>query len=192
MKRLFAVSLIACATFAPAAFAQSQPSAGWEVGAGYNYVHTNAPPAACGCFSMNGGVASVARQFTPRFGVEAEVNGVYNANVNATGQSLTLYTYVAGPRYRFTPTRRVGPYAQVLVGASHASGGLYGTATSATGTANAFATSLGGGIDLAISKHVALRLIQADYLLTLLPNNVNSRQNNVSLSTGFVIRFAAK
>jgi len=192
MKRLFAISLLACATFVPSALSQSKPPAGWELGAGYNYVHTNAPPSGCGCFPMNGGIASVTRQVNPRFGLEAEINGVNNGNVNATGQSLKLFTYVAGPRYRFAPTRRVSPYAQILVGASHASGGLYGAGTSSSGTANAFATSLGGGIDMALSQHVALRLVQADYLLTLLPNGVNSRQNNVSLSTGIVIRFATK
>jgi len=192
MKRLFAVSLIVCATFVSCAHSQSKSSKGWELGVGYDYVHTNAPPAACGCFPMNGGIASVAWRFTPHFSLEAEINGVTNGNIAATGQSLKLFTYVAGPRYRFMPTRRFSPYGQILVGASHASGGLYGTGTSSTGTANAFATSIGGGLDLALSRHVALRLAQADYLLTLLPNGVNSHQNNVSLSTGIVFHFAKK
>ena len=47
---------------------------------------------------------------------------------------------------------------------------------------------MGGGLDLKLTRHLALRLIDADYLLTLLPNGINSRQNNVSLSTGVVFR----
>jgi hypothetical protein len=37
-----------------------------------------------------------------------------------------------------------------------------------------------------------VRRVQAEYLLTLLPNGVNSRQNNFNLTTGIVIRFGAR
>ena len=57
---LLAVSLIVFAAFLPVAFGQSAPSYKWEGGFGYNFLHTNAPPAQCGCFDMNGGTASVA------------------------------------------------------------------------------------------------------------------------------------
>ncbi len=40
-----------------------------------------------------------------------------------------------------------------------------------------------------LTQHVAIRVVQVDYLLTLLSNGVNSRQNSVSVSTGFVVRF---
>jgi len=49
----------------------------------------------------------------------------------------------------------------------------------------------GGGVDYNLFKHIAIRPIQADYLLTrfrvaTLPKRT---ENNVRLSTGFVIRF---
>jgi outer membrane immunogenic protein len=190
MKLNLAILLIAFACATSAASAQTAVPYTWEVGAGYNFVHSNAPPTGCGCFSMNGGTASALRQFTPRLGVEAEFSGIYNGNVNATGRSLTLLTYLAGPRYRLLQSdRRFDPYAQVLLGGSHASGGLYGSSSSPSGTANAFATSIGGGVDMKLTQHIGIRIVQVDYLLTLLSNGVNSRQNNVSVSTGFVIRF---
>ncbi len=190
MKRKLVIQLIAFACATSAASAQTATPYKWEFAAGYNFVHTNAPPAGCGCFSMNGGTASALRQFTPHLGVEGEFSGVNNGNVNATGRSLTLLTYTVGPRYRFLASdQRFEPYAHVLLGGAHASGGLYGSSASDSGTANAFATSIGGGVDLKLTQHVGIRIVQVDYLLTLLSNGVNSRQNNLSVSTGFVVRF---
>jgi outer membrane immunogenic protein len=192
MKFPVAFSLLLAAACAVPAVAQSNPPALWEVAAGYNFVHTNAPPSGCGCFSMNGGTASITRQFTPSFGIAGEFNGVTNGNVNASGHSLTLLSYLAGPRYRLSPARRFSPFAQILVGVAHASGALYAPSGSASGGANAFATSIGGGVDLGLNRHVSLRLVEADYLLTLLPNGVNSRQNNLNLTTGVVFRFGTR
>jgi hypothetical protein len=46
----------------------------------------------------------------------------------------------------------------------------------------------GGGFDVRIARHVAIRPIEADYLLTRLPNGVNGAQNNLRLSAGLVLR----
>ena len=119
--------------------------------------------------------------------------GTTNSKVDAAGHSLTLLTYLAGPRYRYIPSRgRLVPFVQVLIGGAHASGGLYAASGSSSGTANAFATSMGGGVDVALNPHISLRLVQAEYLLTLLPNGVNSRQNNTNLSAGIVIHIGAR
>ena len=193
MKSLLAISIIFAAVCSLPAIAQSTPSANWEIGAGYNFVHANAPPSGCGCFSMNGGSASANRQFTPSFSLAGEFNSVTNGSVNTSGHSLTLLTFLVGPRYRFVPSHgRLSPYGQVLVGGAHASGGLYAASGASSGTANAFATSIGGGADLSLNPRVGWRVVQAEYLLTLLPNNVNSRQNNVSISTGIVIHFGGR
>lgn len=193
MKLRAAILLFISAACAVRATSQTSPSSNWEVGAGYNYVHTNAPPTGCGCFSMNGGSASVVRQVTMAFGIAGEFNGVTNGSINTTGRSLTLLTYLAGPRYRYIPTRgHFVPFAQILVGGAHASGGLYATSGSSSGSTNAFATSMGGGVDVALTRHFAVRLVQAEYLLTLLPNGINSRQNNFSLSAGIVLRIGGR
>lgn len=46
----------------------------------------------------------------------------------------------------------------------------------------------GGGLDIPISRHIAIRPIEADYLLTRLPNGGNNVENNLRLSAGLVIR----
>jgi hypothetical protein len=50
----------------------------------------------------------------------------------------------------------------------------------------------GGGFDLPLSRHLILRPIQAEYLMTRLPNGVNDRQNNILITTGVAVRFGAR
>lgn len=168
--------------------AQSLQPQGWEAGLGYNYVHSNIRPG-CNCFALNGGTASVVKQLTPRIGLEGAFQGVHNGDAGATGKSLNLYTFMIGPRYQWPTSRRIVPFGHVLLGASHATGTLYGSPGTPAEAGYAFATLLGGGVEVPIASRLVLRPVQADYLLTLLPNGFNDRQNNFSLSTGFVFRF---
>jgi len=46
--------------------------------------------------------------------------------------------------------------------------------------------ALGGGVDLRLSRSVAFRMIQADYLLTRFGGIT---QNNARITTGLVYRF---
>ena len=48
---------------------------------------------------------------------------------------------------------------------------------------------LGGGINLAVTDRVAIRPIQADYLVNWFLGN---RQDNIRLSGGIVLRFGHK
>jgi peptidoglycan-associated lipoprotein len=180
-----AISLVpAVAQAAPAL--EAQPSA--ELALAYSYVRANAPPAGCGCFSMNGGSASFAYRLAHSVSVVGEFGAVNNGNVDSTGLDLTLSTYLAGPRYSLHKSARFTPFAQVLVGGAHASGGLAPSEIH-TGSSTAFAMAAGGGLDIKLTRHLAFRAFQTDYLLTLLPNRVNDHQNNFRLSTGVVLRF---
>lgn len=57
-----------------------------------------------------------------------------------------------------------------------------------TGAATDFAMIAGGGLDIGIARHIAIRPVEADYLLTRLPNGVNGNENNFRLSAGVVLR----
>ncbi len=95
--------------------AQTQPSN--EIALDYNYVHTNAPPAGCGCFSMNGGSGSYAYHFGPQFAAVIEVGAVHASKIDSTGLDLTLTSYLGGPRFYYRrPHARFVPYGQVLLG----------------------------------------------------------------------------
>jgi len=60
----------------------------------------------------------------------------------------------------------------------------------ASTTRNGFATTTGGGIDIAVTKRVAVKPIQLEYI-TARPSG-NSFQNNLRYSAGVVFRFGEK
>jgi hypothetical protein len=86
---------------------------------------------------------------------------------------------------------RLVPYAQFLFGGADA--GLDGS-LAATGR-NSFATAAGGGIDIAVTNHFAVKPIQVEYVTAQLPDvasNRNSFQNNLRYSAGVVFRLGEK
>jgi len=96
------------------------------------------------------------------------------------------HSFLFGPRFAFRPSGRVRPFVQGLVGVSRldyrASGeGQVTTASFGPGIelethvfdlqmlenrvrANSLAGGIGGGVDLRVSRHLAVRLIQVDLL----------------------------
>jgi outer membrane immunogenic protein len=157
-----------------------------DVGANYNWVHSNAPPGGCGCFDLNGGSAWVGVNLTHSFGIVGAVASQQGSDSNG---DLTLTSYLAGPRYIVHGFDRFKPFGQVLFGGAHASGALAPGSANISGSPNAFAMTAGGGLDIGLTEHIMLRAIQADYYLTHFDNGVNTRQNNFRLGVGLVIRF---
>ncbi len=66
--------------------------------------------------------------------------------------------------------------------------GVYPRAGGATPSANSLAVQAGGGLDVGLSPHLALRVVQADYVRTQLPNSLTNVQNSLRLGLGIVIR----
>jgi hypothetical protein len=123
--------------------------------------------------------------------VVAEISGGYAGNGPGTGNSLTLISYMAGARYFLPQPWRESlhspqPFAQVLLGAAHAGGGIAG----AGDNTNAFAARMGGGLDVPVSDHLAFRVLQIDYYLTDFANSTNDHQNNLLLGAGIVYRWS--
>src|ERR1019366_7319972 len=94
---------------------------------------------------------------------------------------------------------RFTPFVQALFGGAYASSvtisGCSGSPScTPLGAENAFAMTVGGGLDLKIHRHIAIRLFQAEYLMTRFADASTTAgeritQNNVRLSTGIVFRF---
>jgi outer membrane immunogenic protein len=171
-----------------AAAAHGQRVSPIDVSLGYSYVRANAPPAQCGCFNMNGGSGAFAVSLDHGFSAVADVGGYYHNNVVGAQRSLTLVTYLFGPRYSLHRWDQWTPFAQVMAGGAHGSGTLYGSATT-SGSANGFSMSAGGGLDWNASRKVSVRLFQAEYLMTRLPNHANDNQNDLRLTFGVVLHF---
>ena len=98
MRSLLALSLLSFASINLMA-QQTQPSS--EVALVYTYVHTNAPPGGCGCFSMNGGTGSYAYHYGPQFALVVEVGAVHASKIDGSGLDLTLTSYLGGPRFYY-------------------------------------------------------------------------------------------
>ncbi len=182
---VLAFAMACCSLFLVTAQAQDLPQV--DVGIDYNYVRTNAPPGGCGCIALHGADGWVAFHFTHSIAIVGQVSGQHASNIEGTGADLTFTSFLAGPRYSFNVTRRVVPFAQVLFGGAHVSGSLPGA--SLVGSSNAFAMTIGGGFDIGLSPHFAVRAAQLDYFMTRFPNGINDRQNNLRLSAGIVLRF---
>jgi len=171
--------------------AQSQPA--HELAFDYSYVHTNAPPAGCGCFSMNGGGGSYAYHYGPQFALVADVEVVHASKVDANGDDLTLTSFLAGPRfyYRRTSARWV-PYGQVLVGGVRGTGTLADANSAGETNPVAFGAILGGGVEYNFSRRFTLRVAEVGYFITTFPNYVNGRQNNLRVTAGAVYHFGKR
>ena len=156
--------------------------------AGYDYMRDNAvnditqmPPSEA--VNGNGGSGQLEFNATRWLGVVGDLGGYAVARSGfATTHQIS---YLFGPRVNFR-RGRVTPFAQVLLGAIWASDAIV------LGSKTAFATTAGGGIDLTVSRHFAVRPVQAEYFLTKFPDGDNNRQNNFRYSAGIVFRFGGQ
>lgn len=200
---LAVLAIFAQAVACGAARAQDE-SPKLEVGLDYNYVHANGPPGGCGCFSMNGGNGWVGLRLTNSFSAVGEFSAQHAGNIDNTGEDLTLFSYLFGPRFTLRKSERILPFGQVLVGGAHSTGtfepspgvgaGLRSFSPAAvsgggSGSFNAFAMVAGGGLDLKVSRHFGIRAFEADYYFTHFPNGVNDHQNNLRIAAGIIFRF---
>jgi len=183
-------SLLFLLCFAAPAVAQEVPR--WEASAGYTYTRANAGPGECGCFSMNGGSASVAYDWNRWVSMVADFGAQHAGNFLGSGRDLTLASYLFGPQLSYRKSGRFTPFAHVLLGGAHASGSAFSTQAAGAGVSlseSAFALKAGGGMDVKLTEFLALRVFDVDYYLTRFPNAVNDRQNNLQVSAGVVFRF---
>jgi peptidoglycan-associated lipoprotein len=190
--RLTPVVLLIAALGTPLAIAQVGPNITpyvprYTVALGYQYIRANAPPGSCNCFSTNGGFAEGAYAFRYWLRAAAEVTGSQASNIGPLGQNLTLMTYTAGPQV-VLHVHRLEPYAQALFGAAHASNSYFPSSTSYSTSATSFAYQAGGGIDFTLSRHIGIKVIEAQYLHTGFPNGTNGAQSHLMLGAGIVFR----
>jgi opacity protein-like surface antigen len=190
MKLKVVVSLLAFISFCGvAAHAQDVPKV--DIFAGYSYVRENPSPAGVGSFSLNGGSASAAYNVNNWLSGVADFGGYHNGNILGTKVDGTLSTYLFGPRVSYRHFGRLTPFGQVLFGVAHVGGDISGIGTTMASVNNAFAMTVGGGVDYKLSQRFSVRPVQVDYLLTRFSEAGNGAQsqNNLRVSTGIVFHF---
>jgi len=112
-----------------------------------------------------------------------------------------MFTYQFGPTYTYR-SERTNVFGEVLFGGSNTNGYLNlvkaidagGGTVAATSVQHPFTMVVGGGLDINISKRIAYRPLEMDYVLTRYSNPVNfvNNQNSFRFLMGFVFRFGER
>ena len=167
---------------------QSQASPKLEVAVVYNSLLTNVVGA--NRFWMQGGSIQVDGQFWHGLGVEADISGFHAQNANNAGVGLDMVTATFGPRYRWSPAHhRYSFFGHALAGEANGFDSIFPGAGAASSSANSLALQIGGGMDLPVNHRLLLRVFEADWLRTQLPNADANVQNNIRLAAGTVFGF---
>jgi hypothetical protein len=181
----------------------------------YTYLRYNPTITGLQTRSLNGGGGGGQLNFAKIFGIKGEFQGYMSTQVtvNVTSpittpagtvpvgtykSNATMFTYLFGPVVRI-PAKHIRPFGELLFGGTNtnlyaqlnsevvAGGGKVNTA----GTQHPFAMALGGGLDVAVNKTVAIRVGEFDWMLTRFTNlftNTNN-QNNFRYLGGVVFTF---
>jgi hypothetical protein len=170
---------------------------------GYSLLHNNST-------NFSGWETQGTFNFVRHFGITADVTGNSNSLNGVSflgfsaGTQQHLYSFLFGP----TATAYFGKtsvFGHALFGETHTGlsagvsfpilGGISAPLTSA----NSFAMAFGGGVDIGLSRHFAIRAAQVDFVRTSfnstdalasgLSTSLNNQQNSFRYSGGIVFRF---
>ena len=158
--------------FALSAVAADYPKA--EFFGGYQFTHLEGGVNANGWnFALNGNLSD-------SLGITADFAAAYKSS---GGVSFRNYTYTFGPVLSLRANKAYTPFVHALLGGDHASAGFAGF----SGSVNGFALMAGGGVDANLTRRLAFRVAQADWLLVHGSGGTSSK--NVRISTGLVLGF---
>lgn len=178
MRRLFfAAALVAFA--AVGAHGQDEtPRA--EVFGGYAY-------GGSGSHGWDGSVAFNANRW---LGIVADFGGQYTSiDTPDSSERIRTHSFLFGPRISARRNRHVTPFAHALFGGAHNDARAREAGLDLHFTDNSFALALGGGLDVKLSRRVAVRAFQLDYLRT---SFFDETQHKGRLAFGLVLRLGEK
>lgn len=202
---LLTVFIICCAQLAHAQDSERKV----EFFGGYSHLNTDLeePDAPLDRFdNLDGFNVSVTGYLTKRFGITGDFSAHFRSQTeDLPGGTIRFrsrsFNYLGGPQVRFINSTRVTPFIHALAGVAN---NRFAYRATATGTSTPaadvsvsvtdFALALGGGLDLRVSKRVALRLFQIEYNPVFLRDrpelntNGGRRLDNVRFSIGIVFK----
>jgi len=140
-----------------AAFAQDQPAPKWEVFAGYSWADANTKINHVPLRNYPAGLGLAGTyDFNKWLGLTLDYGGHFNSGTSGTRIPSTLNTLMVGPKLTFRG-EHFSPFIEALVGASRLAPDHFQQDTRLG--------AMGGvGIDMNLTKHWALRVIQADFM----------------------------
>jgi hypothetical protein len=146
-------------------------------------------------FWHQGGSIELSTQTYRGFGAAANIAGTQIGNAANSGVGLSMVTATFGPRYTWyrpigsARKKSVAIFGQGLIGEAHGFNSYFPTAAGSLTDYNSFALQVGGGVDIGLSRHFAVRAVQADWIRTQFPNSTTNIQNTLRIGAGVVLRF---
>jgi hypothetical protein len=141
-------------------------------------------------FWMQGGSVQIHGQFWRGWGAVTDIAGLHTANIHGTGVGLNLLTATFGPRYTWSPAHhRHALFGEVLAGEVNGFDSVFPVANGVEASANGLALQIGGGLNMRLAGHLAVRAFEADWMRTQLPNQTTGVQNNLRMGAGLIFKF---
>jgi hypothetical protein len=181
----------------PSSAPQAQSST--DLSITYSLERAKLAPGDCGCFWLEGVGVDGAVSFWKGLGVAASFTGGHAGNI-APGVDVNRIAFTAGPRYTYTAwkshaaatdQRRLQIFGQGLFGYVHGFDGVYPAPDGVTTSAGSLAIDAGGGLNLFFTGRLGVRLLEAEYIRSALPNNASNTQTDTRLSFGLVYHLGA-
>ena len=176
LRKAFCSMCLICLTFLPL-MAQDSPKV--EVFGGYSWAGGN----------FHGWNTSVTGNVTRRFGIVADFSGHYgNENLGSTLLKQDAHSFLFGPRFSFRG-KRVAPFVYGLLGVTRFQESATISGQKISVSDSGFSSALGGGLDVTVNDHVAIRAFQIDYFR---PNFFGEAHNRGRLAFGVVLQLGKK
>lgn len=150
-----------------------------EVFGGYSHLVANVNGTTS---NVNGATLAVGENLNKWFGGTLDFTSHWGTQA---GYRVNTQTLMYGPVFSYRGVRNITPFGHVLMGFVRGSPGYLGVSQSD----KVFGAMLGGGVDIGFTRVVGIRLIQADYLMSRF---LHTRQDNIRLSAGIVLRFGGR
>lgn len=194
--RGFTVLVLSIFAFGTFALAQMEQPAfvapKTELFIGYAFQHAgvsgyNIPDVPVNSTNMNGFAFEFSHYLRSNFGFTVDICRDSNAAVDSTGIKYVRSTYLAGPSYRLHDFLFFTPSVHALAGIDHDDFTVpESNPTVLDFRTTDFAAAAGVTFDGNLSRHLALRLAQVDYLYT---HNYGNNQSSFRYTGGLVVRF---
>ena len=184
--------LVCCATLSFAQSNDEYQKNEFFAGYSYNNADINSLTINPGRAGLHGVNLAYTRNLNKVVGITADFSGhikkeSFTTSAGEVQHNREQYNLLGGVQFKARNQTRVTPFAHALLGVGFFRGFsailLPASNTYFFDDAKSFAMVFGGGIDIRASKHISVRVIQADYNPTFFGQG---RQDNFRLSFGMV------
>lgn len=158
-----------------------------ELYIGYAYQHADVSGSGfVDSTSMNGFAFEFNHYFKNNLGYVVDISRTSNGKVDSTGIKYTRASYMGGLAYRLHRIAMFTPSIHAMGGVDHDDLTVPYTNTTLDYRNLDPAAAAGISFDANLSKHIAVRVAQVDYIYT---NHYNTNESSFRYTGGLVVRF---